>query len=326
MIDMVELEVPSEEVDRLLNDGRFKLEKEEYHKNGYPKKTIKVNDSYRLIYIHPLGSFNGKLFVKTSVHKLFNLQNFGEGHNYDRFTYNKLMESIKIIERDLNIRGDQLIVRNIEFGLNIKIQKEPRQFIESNIISFKDKTPNIQNNFEGSGFLSRYYLKEYELKIYDKSMQYNLDQHVLRVEMKTHRMSKVKMSGISFLSDLGNKAILKNLMDILLKHCQQLLIIDTLSFNDIPCNDSYFISKYIFPKSIIALSSKDKRKVKNKMNKLLRKYHYLNEKDFILAQIELLWEELLNDIDDINPPVVLPLRRISTIDSSFGQILTRVLV
>lgn len=323
---MVELEIPSEDIDRLLRDGRFKTEKDEYHKNGDHKKTIKVSNSYRLIYIHPLGSFNGKLFIKTSMHKLFNLHNYGVEHNYDRFTYSKLIESIKIIETDLNIKGDQLIIRNLECGLNLKIQKEPRQFIESNIISFKDKTPNIQNNFEGSGFLSRYYLKEYELKIYDKSMQYNLDQNVLRIEMKTHRMSKVNKSGLTFLSDLGNKSILRNLKGILLKHFKQLLIIDTLAFNDIPINDSYFISKYIFPKSLLALSTRDKRKVKNKLNKLLRKYNYLSEKAFILSQIEILWEELLNDIDDSNPPEVQPTRNISTIDYSFGQILTRVLV
>jgi len=307
MIDMVELEIPHQEVIRLMGDERFNVEKVEYHKNGAIRKTIKSFNCYKMSYIHPIGSFIGVLYLKVSLHKLFNFTNFGNDQNYDRFTHSKLSESIEILESNLNLDSEILYIRNIEFGLNLPISKSPKEFIEKNIISYKYKTPNNQNNFAGGGFISRYYLREYELKIYDKSLQYNLDQNILRMEMKTHRMSKIRKAGIATLSDLVNKTALMNLKEIYLKHFNQLLIVDSLNFENIPFQDGCYIGKYIYPKTIGVLDYKVRNRIKVKLDKLLNKHGYFSEKGLLMEQLIKVWDDLLNDFEDqIEPKVMLP--------------------
>jgi hypothetical protein len=109
-------------------------------------------------------------------------------------------------------------VHAVEFGVNIHTDMPP-DLILARFIFFKQKGFERQTKFKGSnrGYIQRCTLSNYQLKAYNKGLQYNLNENILRYEIKVTKMQffKNKISGIQYLNDLLDNKILSQLGGIL---------------------------------------------------------------------------------------------------------------
>lgn len=153
-----------------------------------------------------------KVKFSGSIHK------FSNGANFDNFYSYQLKNSIQDISSLIGVSPHLIELHAIEFGVNIHTQIPPHLILER-FIFFKQKGFERQTKFKGSkrGFIQRCTLSNYELKAYNKGLQYNLNENILRYEIKVTKMQffKNKISGIHYLNDLLDNKILSQLGVIL---------------------------------------------------------------------------------------------------------------
>ncbi len=131
---------------------------------------------------------SGLVEVTGSLHKFAN----DGAHNYDSFTYQRLVQTIEEVQTGLEISPDHLSLHNVEFGVNINLDTPPSNFLD-NILNYRFKLPDVRT-FGGRGQLKEWQQQNYIVKMYDKKRQYRLDTNVLRFEVKT--MAMVHLAGL----------------------------------------------------------------------------------------------------------------------------------
>ena len=143
---------------------------------------------------------SGMVEVTGSLHKFAN----NGAHNYDSFTYQRLVQTIGDIMTLLETSPDRVSLHNVEFGVNISLDTSPSRFLD-NILNYRFKLPEMRM-FNGKGYLLQWVQQNYIVKVYDKKHQYQLDTNVLRFEVKTMAMVEVRT-----LADLLDIAKLRRL-------------------------------------------------------------------------------------------------------------------
>lgn len=148
---------------------------------------------------------SGMVEVTGSLHKFAN----NGAHNYDSFTYQRLVQTIGDIMTLLETSPDRVSLHNVEFGVNISLDTSPSRFLD-NILNYRFKLPEMRM-FNGKGYLLQWVQQNYIVKVYDKKHQYQLDTNVLRFEVKT--MAMVHLAGVEVrtLADLLDIAKLRRL-------------------------------------------------------------------------------------------------------------------
>ena len=160
--------------------------------------------------------------IEGSIHKY---RNNGE-HNYDDFSCKDAIEIIKGLCNDFDIDPYRTEVNNLEVGVNVLLPF-PVKLVLDNLITYKGDyfKPEVEDGI-------RYYQckkKQFYLKIYDKGLQFNLPDNVLRFEIKVIRKQYFERYKIPiyWLSDLMNPDIYPPLAELL-----------TATFKDILFNDN----------------------------------------------------------------------------------------
>jgi hypothetical protein len=164
------------------------------------------------------ANFNG-LTVKVTNDIHINLEGslheFSLGNNYSQFSVNTLRESIQKIERELNITAQDIRLHNLEFGVNIILPFPVELFLDS-ILSYKGRDPDVLT-YKGTGNMRRFTFDQYELKLYDKGLQYSIPGNLLRVEVKVTRMHILQKNiEVRTLNDLLRREIYPHLLELLL--------------------------------------------------------------------------------------------------------------
>lgn len=139
---------------------------------------------------------SGMVEVTGSLHKFAN----DGAHNYDAFTYSRLVETIGEVATLLDTTPDRLSLHNVEFGVNILLDTSPSKFLD-NVLNYRYKLPD-NRTFGGSGNLKQWEQQNYVVKMYDKKRQYRLDTNVLRFEVKTRAMKHLAEVEVQTLADL----------------------------------------------------------------------------------------------------------------------------
>lgn len=166
---------------------------------------------------------NQHLFFNGSVHKFWNQTNT----NYNDYTINDFKQTAEVLDEKFDLNAFSCLLHNLEFGVNINLPFETETFLNA-IISFKGKEYEL-DTFNGFGKLLRFrFNRYYELKIYNKGMQYNLNDNILRFEIKVKKMHyfKSKKINIQTLADLLNLDVIEDLKKQLIKTFKELLIYD----------------------------------------------------------------------------------------------------
>jgi len=120
------------------------------------------------------------------------------------------------------------------------------------------------------------------LKIYNKSKQYKKDfdikEHILRVELKLTSKRKIQSFGINSLNDLLDRDKLFKMFEFLKNEFKKLTIIDTLNFDDLPDKDRDKLNRYSNPNYWQRLRNENKsykvqERLKKDFNFTLEKYN-----------------------------------------------------
>lgn len=193
-------------------------------------------ETFDLIVKEVMNETTGKqsfyLNAKGSLHK-----NHYKGSNYLPFTWQDLQEQINHLCKNLCINANEAQISTLEIGLNICTPFEVTPFIRRNIISYKGYPFNYYKPDRQGKCLGKYCdrPKQYSIKIYDKGLQFDLPENLMRFEQRFLKMQPLNKKGIKYLSDLQKLAKVNSLKEILLQAWNDVLIFDLPGhLNDLP--------------------------------------------------------------------------------------------
>lgn len=163
------------------------------------------------------------LNAKGSLHK-----NHYNGSNYLLFTFQDLQEQINHLCKNLCINPNEAQISTLEIGLNICTPFEVTPFIRRNILCYKGYSFNYYKPDRQGKCLGKYCAqpKQYSIKIYDKGLQFDLPENLMRFEQRFLKMQPLNKRGIKYLSDLQNLTKVDSLKEILFKAWNDVLIFD----------------------------------------------------------------------------------------------------
>lgn len=189
-----------------------------------------TDTGYRYMNKDGLNFRIGKLnYIRGSLHKWHNVQIGNDDNNYSDFTYSQNIDAIDRLEKIVG--KTDINISRLEIGFNIKVDFSIENFIKNNVVFYKKESHSELNTFKGNGLLKRFKKSKYDIKIYDKGKQYNLigeNSQLLRIEVVYKTSSELKKLKIKKLSDLKNKAKLRNLFVDFLKKFDSITIVDSL--------------------------------------------------------------------------------------------------
>lgn len=261
--------------------------------NLYPKRGKYQNLD---ISITPLNAY-----INGSLHKFNNLVLFEKDHNHNDFNLCQINYIIDYLTEMFNIENSTSLT-NLEFGFNINVSKDPQEIIDFNLLMYKNKHHNRDDKFGGKGDFKEFKTTDFNIKIYNKSKQYNLREHTLRVELKITSKRYLQNLNVFKLEDLNEKEVLFRLYERLLKEINELTIVDYFYGLNISKIDKENLIKFTNPNYWKQLKRDKSLKVCNRIKrdfKLLVEKHNLDKtKNEILEKIDLKFQELLTDCNE----------------------------
>lgn len=200
-------------------------------------RSRKIDEKITITYRSKWGSFNlivkDTLNIKTgkqsfyftirgSLHK-----NHYRGSNYIPFTFQDLQEQINHLTKSLCINPIEAQISTLEVGLNVCTPFEVTPFLNRNVISYKGNSFNRYTpDRDGVCLGIVCQLSQYAVKIYDKGLQYDLPENLMRFELRYLKMQSLNKMGIKFLSDLQDFTKVYSLQAILFQAWNDVLIYD----------------------------------------------------------------------------------------------------
>lgn len=176
----------------------------------------------KVIEVKTADSTKYHLNIRGSLHK-----NHFKGKNWQPLNFTNLQYQVRHICKSLFIQPESASISGLEFGVNIITPFNVKAFLDNNVIDFKgkrfDKYISDKRGLE-LGLFCR--LSQYQIKLYDKGKQNNLDFNLMRFEKKCKKMQVLKKMGILHLADLLNKAKVYSLKPLLLRSWKDVLIND----------------------------------------------------------------------------------------------------
>ena len=210
------------------------------------------------------------LNIEGSLHK----NHFG-GANFSRFSFDDLCSQINHLCLNLHLIPNKSILKNFEYGFNLPVKFNPIEYLENNLISYKGKP---FDRFKTESQISIGYdcrLSEYKIKIYDKGLQHELPQYLMRFEKAYKKMTSPKKLGIYTLADLTKPNNLKKLQNELLQAWKEVLLFDSTMLVNVNLSDKdkIFLLQCRDPKFWKTFENRTGRqRNKNKFQRMLLKY------------------------------------------------------
>ncbi len=167
----------------------------------------------------------GSVYLIGSLHKFWN----NGAHNYNDFNINALLFVLNELKTKFNILPEQLLLQSIEFGVNIIPPYKTGRIIDYCFIHKSKSFGEISTRDEGKYFQAEH--SQYLIKIYDKRKHYSrkgfqIDNDILRFEIKFLKMEKLNKKGIYTLSDLLKYGLQNIYPEFLVQEWQIILFYD----------------------------------------------------------------------------------------------------
>lgn len=165
-----------------------------------------------------------------------------KGYNGNNFTYLNFCEALDDLENRFYLNFGYSSLHNIEYGINNK-HELITAFVLDGLILHNGVFFNTERG--RLMYMQRAKKTQYEIKVYDKGLQYGELDNVIRFEKKIRKMEHIKKLGINNLNDLRNSNKWELLFHDLLKCWDELLFIDNLMKLDELCdNDNIKLKDY----------------------------------------------------------------------------------
>lgn len=206
MIDYVKLLISGVDIQKLVNklDSTIKISEQT---GEVLRQEISIHHCTIRIYRNNVVDFIG------SIHKFYNSikevypdSNYSRGnyngYNGNVFTYSNILEVRDYLCDLLDCTPEQMKFQNMEVGVNLSTPFKPTKFIRGLLFhngkefEFKHKRNYAQAQHQ-----------RYLIKIYSKSNQYDMDYHVLRLELKLKKSTEIIKTGISTFDDVSPETL-----------------------------------------------------------------------------------------------------------------------
>jgi len=235
--------------------------------------------------------------LKGSLHKYYN-----KGSNINDFNIYSIRESISKLTEKLKINPINCIIHQIEFGVNCKFQF-PSLKIISNLLSHKGKTFELKE-FNNRGYLKKFIHSHYDIKIYDKGLQYKITDNIIRIEIKVKKMQFLysKKIHIKNINSLKTKEILESLSKILNSTAQEIIFTndELLNYEFSNEHEKNIFFKFSNMQSILNHKLVSNRKTfnehKRKFESIVSTYSKIDYKTIFTKSIKNKMNELLNEV------------------------------
>lgn len=284
MIDNVKLFVKDKHrfENHIINNGLMELSSTVNHYTGevneYPKRGNDLNLNFNIT--------KNQATLLGSIHKYSNILEDKGNQNHNDFSFCQIKDTIEGLIKKYSIENDTSIT-NLEFGFNLMVHKDPQIILDKNVLMNNFKAPNKNLKFSGNGDYKEFQLTDYRIKIYNKSKQYKLNSHILRIEVKIIRKRLLQQLGIYSLEDLLDEETYFRLYEFFIKKFIDLIIVDEFDENLIAEPDRNELNKYMNPNYWIRIKGeKPQRTIR--LSKAYFDY-FLHKYDLLKTKNEL-WE------------------------------------
>jgi hypothetical protein len=260
-------------------------------------------DENGVIQNHWMGTFHTCTFFVTnnfvvfsgSIHKMWNSinqvmapNNDPKGFNGNQFNLANIIEVRSILSRLMNCHPSRMIFQNLEIGLNCPTTFNPREFTKGLLYHLNKEFEFRFNRNSAQTRHDRFYLK-----VYNKSFQYRMSQHTIRIEIKMIKAVEINSTGIKSFNDI-NVANLNKACNILFKRFEALTYfdhsIDTKALIKIELKN---LTRYRNPLFWMETLKPNKRDPHKKRLAKLITSHSKNYKQQILKNANIQREEIL---------------------------------
>jgi hypothetical protein len=165
-----------------------------------------------------------RLNIYGSLHK-----NHHGGSNYKPFRYWQVINEIRQLCLKLNLDPKKVKIEYLEIGLNLPVWFKPFDFLEDYLLCYQFHFLSQWDEDEKGKTIGYHWSKKGAdrwIKIYDKGLQFNLNENLLRFEIKVKKMRDLQKYGIKTLADLTDQIKVKQLLSVLEKAWSDVLIYD----------------------------------------------------------------------------------------------------
>lgn len=226
------------------------------------------------VFEYPISGRYGPYYIKISksrkiwrgsLHKSHNQRNTGSENNSDDFNIHEIEEEITHLVSLIGVDSSELILENLEYGVNIPYQAS-KELLRTNIIVFDGYCPSQSKRLKERDYYLEFKRSQWSFKVYSKSHG-----QILRVEKRVVKSDFFKKWGIRTLGDI-NQTTLAILRDDLLSSLSKLLIVDDLDPEEsrFTQHELDVFRKGINPKYWEQLRSTRHRSQKSRFNKTFR--------------------------------------------------------
>jgi hypothetical protein len=231
---------------------------------------------------------SGRIQIAGSLHKYYN-----DGlHNWNDFTISNLNEVLSSLQSALNINPITASINNLEFGVNVFTPFCPNDLI-NDLLCFKWGQFNSMGiKGQGQGKECKAF-KQYFVKIYNKGLQYDLQQNILRIEKKVISMFALKFGQLN-LSDLLNPNLWFHCKAELINMVGNILINETINIDLLTKNEQRICNRVINQSNWVKFSRDQKKRYKKTFNSIISKYGKGHYRPIIIKLINEKFDQLIS--------------------------------
>lgn len=123
-----------------------------------------------------------------------------DGKNWQDFSLSDIQDTIHELSKTFEFDPEKAVINFIEIGINIPLDYNPDQIINCLVLHGKERfeKQTVKKNTKGNGRISE--KDQFTIKVYNKSLQNELNQHLLRFEIKVKVMKFLKRYDINSLT------------------------------------------------------------------------------------------------------------------------------
>lgn len=178
-----------------------------------------------------------RLTIEGSLHKFFN-----DGkHNFNDFCCSDAYLVLQFLFDEFNIYPEHCVIKQIEFGLNIEPPVDSKEIIKFSLLHKTTMFKWVYVKDEGEykqAMHQQYLVKIYNKKKHYEAKGYNINNEILRIELKFTRMAMFHKKNIFTIKDLFDYGLF-NLVHGLIYAWEDVLFYDYLELDYTDKKDKY---------------------------------------------------------------------------------------
>jgi hypothetical protein len=235
---------------------------------------------------------NGKVTIEGSIHKYYN----AGLHNHNDFSFGQVVATIADICQTFDFRPEIAHLHGLEFGVNIRLGQNPSTVLNM-IVCYNNDAINkmIVSGKRADGIVS--HQTNHVVKIYNKSIQYDQPEHILRVEEKIIRMRKIEHLSIHTLQDLCDRTKVASLGNVLFEMFDSLIIHEPIKLSELSKPELKLYEQAGNPRFWEGLNYSQRYKKRIRYDAIIERFSTDKIKETIKQKVVDKWQELLKSGD-----------------------------